>query len=166
MRPVRFQKRRLIHTEFADRANPIWAIDERGAVLDHRVHHRRKVRLMHYCAECGHILDVDGGHKVGVDACPQCGSTRVSAIAGLVTAHATVHMPSVRVVPASVRTVLPTSRTVRTYPPGDDGSVMVEVCDDNGDVIATGVGSDEDDALLGMIEELRYRPDNPAPPAT
>ena len=122
----------------------------------------------HFCAECGHILDVDGGHQVGVDPCPQCGSTRVSANTGPVTAHATVFAPSVRVqvAPDSVQTVLPSSKTVRIYPPAADGSVLVEVLDDNGNVIDSGVGTDEDEALLGVVERLRYQnPDDPTAPA-
>jgi hypothetical protein len=34
---------------------------------------------MNFCMDCGHALDVAGGHAAGVDPCPGCGSTNFSA---------------------------------------------------------------------------------------
>lgn len=48
---------------------------------------------MHFCADCGQALDVAGGHRVGVDSCPACGSANVSATASPGTVRVAVTVP-------------------------------------------------------------------------
>ena len=61
--------------------------------------------------------------------------------------------------PPNITEVVPRARTVRIYPPGKDPT-MVEVLDADGSIIESGVGETEDDALLGIIEKLRFHVDD------
>jgi hypothetical protein len=45
---------------------------------------------MHTCSDCGRNLDEIEGHMMGVDACPDCDSTRVDATVNPGTAVVTV----------------------------------------------------------------------------
>jgi len=49
---------------------------------------------MHFCADCGQVLDVGGGHVVSGDPCPACGSKNVSVNAYAQTATVTTTVPS------------------------------------------------------------------------
>jgi hypothetical protein len=54
---VRGKERRLINTELADGAHPVRVVDQRGAVLDHCVHHGPPAHAELVC---------DLGHRAGV----------------------------------------------------------------------------------------------------
>jgi hypothetical protein len=63
------------------------------------------------------------------------------------------------VAPPEVTNSLPSTKQIVVWPAGDTGEVLVQVLDDAGEVLAFGVGASEDDALLGIIENLRYQDD-------